>query len=305
MSTNSDDITIDLDEIDRKLAEDKSKDAKADPIEVIRAEDTEKPASKQVLKPEDGLEALKKQLQDESQAREEAEHRATQAAESEARALADAQQNQLHLITSSIDKFEQANQILKSNFKQAAADQDYEQMAEIQAAMAENAANLLQLKQGKSALERAPKPQPRLPADPVEQFVMRMTPASASWIRAHRECVTDPKKNAKMIAAHDFIKDDVAVDSPEYFQRIEEMLGYRNSTPDPKLEDDPMADAAKPSRRSQPAAAPVTRSGNGAGNRPNAVTLTAAEREMAAMSGLTDEEYARNKIALKKDGRLN
>ena len=88
MSTNSDDITIDLDEIDRKLAEDKSKDAKADPIEVIRAEDTEKPASKQVLKPEDGLEALKKQLQDESQARGEAEHRATQAAESEARALA-------------------------------------------------------------------------------------------------------------------------------------------------------------------------------------------------------------------------
>jgi hypothetical protein len=58
--------------------------------------------------------------------------------------------------------------------------------------------------------------------DPVEAFTKGMSPKSAAWIRSHPDCVTDPKKNARMLAAHNLaMADDIAVDSDEYFQRIE------------------------------------------------------------------------------------
>ena len=65
------------------------------------------------------------------------------------------------------------------------------------------------------------------------------------------------------------------------------------------------AAAAPAQRRSSPAAAPVSRSGTGTGGgSPNVVRLSADEREMAKMMGMTAEEYARNKLALIKDGKL-
>ena len=67
-----------------------------------------------------------------------------------------------------------------------------------------------------------------------------------------------------------------------------------------------MADSAKVTqRRSAPPAAPVSRSGNGTGSSPNVVRLTSAEREIASMMGMTDKEYAKNKVALQKEGKLN
>lgn len=315
MSTTPDDIVIDLDEIDRALAAEKAAKANKgknpapkDNIEVAAAEAAPKPEEKPILKPEEGIDKLKQQLAEERSAREEAEARLREASESEVRARTDSLDTQIHLVTTAIEKFEQQKQVLKANYAQALADQDYNAAADIQASMAENAADLVNLKQGKVALEKQPKPQPRAQPDIVEQFVQNMTPRSASWVRAHPDFVRDARKNAKMIAAHNFIKDDVKVDSDEYFSKIEEMLGLQ-ATPDPETptpeEIDPMAETAKPVRKAAPAAAPVTRSGNGAGKRTNTVTLTAEEREMARMNEQTDEEYARNKVALQKEGRLN
>jgi phage I-like protein len=63
--------------------------------------------------------------------------------------------------------------------------------------------------------------------------------------------------------------------------------------------------AAKPmARKAPPPAAPSSRAAsNGSGGR-NAVTLTREEREMAGIMGMTPEEYAKNKVALKKEGKL-
>jgi phage I-like protein len=33
--------------------------------------------------------------------------------------------------------------------------------------------------------------------------------------------------------------------------------------------------------------------------------LTSAEREMAQMMGMSDQEYAKNKLALQREGKLN
>jgi hypothetical protein len=67
-----------------------------------------------------------------------------------------------------------------------------------------------------------------------------------------------------------------------------------------------MNEAAKPTQRRQaPPSAPVTRSGTAPGTRPNVVRLSAQEREMAEMMQMTETEYARNKLALQKEGKLN
>jgi phage I-like protein len=63
--------------------------------------------------------------------------------------------------------------------------------------------------------------------------------------------------------------------------------------------------ASSTQRRSSPPAAPVSRSNNTSGTRPNVVRLTAAEREMADNMGMKPEEYAKNKLALQKEGKLH
>ena len=71
--------------------------------------------------------------------------------------------------------------------------------------------------------EQPPPPQQQPPSnDPIAAFTQGMSAKSTAWIRAHPDCVTDPKKNARMLAAHNLaMADDIAVDTPEYFERIE------------------------------------------------------------------------------------
>jgi hypothetical protein len=300
-----DEIKIDLDEADAAAAEKVAKKAKSVVDNPIVELAPAAPEPKPIVQPEDGLEKLKKQLEDEKSARIAAERRADEASASEVAARTESQDNRLHLVTTAISSVKQSNDILKQNYAEAMAAQDFTKVADIQLEMSTNAAKLNDLERGKIALEKAPKPQARAPSDPVEQFVATMSPQSASWIRAHPELVTDVKKNRKMIRAHeDAIDEGIKPDTPEYFQSIERAMGFTKA--DPVIADiDPMAETAKPVRKAAPAAAPVTRSGNGAGNRPNVVTLTSEEVEMAGMMGQTPEEYARNKIALIKEKRMN
>ena len=66
-----------------------------------------------------------------------------------------------------------------------------------------------------------------------------------------------------------------------------------------------IAGVASANDHAAPAAAPVSRSGTASGTRPNVVRLSSEEREMASMMGMSPEDYARNKIALKREGKLH
>ena len=166
----------------------------------------------------------------------------------------------------------------------------------------------MQLEQGKTALENAPKSNPAAVApisDPVEALASQLSPRSAAWVRSNPQYARDSRLYAKMIAAHNLIvADGISPDTDEYFEAVESILTPRR-TPSAQAADDPMSAAAKPvERRSAPASAPVSRTGT-PGSRPNVVRLTAAEREMASMMGMTDQEYAKNKLALQREGKLN
>jgi hypothetical protein len=112
-----------------------------------------------------------------------------------------------------------------------------------------------------------------------------------------------------MVGAHNIaVADGFQADTDEYFAEIERQMGYRKPQTTVQHDDDeePTSMAAKPSaRKAPPPAAPSSRAAsNGSGGR-NTVTLTREEREMAGIMGMTPEEYAKNKVALKKEGKLN
>lgn len=284
------------DPIDIVLEED---GADAAPV-TVEADGT--PPEPEIIEPEKGIEALKKRLEAEQTARIEAEMRAQAEADRAYRAQSEVQNTQLHMLANSIDSYRQNAEVLKANYAAAMENGDYGQAATIQEAMSRNSAELLQLEQGREALQSAPKPerpmyQPPMPADPVEAFAAQCTPRSADWVRAHPEYVTNPALQQQMFAAHQYaIAAGNPVDTPAYFSAVERVLGIEGQQSAPRAQQ----------RASAPPAAPVSRNGGGySTGRTTHVTLTAAQREAAAMSGMTDREYARVLIQMRREGRVN
>ena len=293
MSNDNNDILVPVDEVENTGA---------------AAPEVKKDAAPRAVEPEEGVETLRAKLEQERQSRMEAERRAQAATQAAASARTEVADSNLALVTNAIDTLKQNESVLKKSYAEAMSAGDYDRAAEVQAAMSTNSAKLLQLEQGKTALENAPKQQQTAaaaPSDPVEALASQLSPRSAAWVRANPQFARDSRLYAKMIAAHNLaVADGLSADSDEYFEAVEDTLKMRREAPVSR-DSDPMADAARPvARRSAPAAAPVSRSGT-PGARPNVVRLTSAEREIAQMMGMTDQEYAKNKLALQREGKLN
>jgi hypothetical protein len=252
------------------------------------------------------LKALEKKLKEERKARLEAEDRARQASQVAQSAYGEVEDTNLHLVNTAIDTVGRENEILTNQYADAMAAGDYNVAAKIQRAMSTNEARLLQLQNGKAAMESRPRQQAPAHSDPVEQFASQLSSRSAEWVRNNPQCVTDPRLQQKMVAAHNLaVADGFTPDSDDYFGFIEDTLrlNKRSSAPQEQEVDSPLSSASKSvSRQAAPAAAPVNRDGNG---RQNIVRLTPAEVEMAKNFGQTPEEYARNKMLLKKEGRMH
>jgi hypothetical protein len=323
MSTPAEEVTVDLDAIPGGEVAERSQtlpdgtrqiddDVKIEVETAPEPKKEPKKAAAPVLTPDEGLEKLKKQLEDEKSARIAAENRANEAARAEVSAKTESQATQLDLVKSAIVSVTAANDALEEKYAAALASQDYAAAAKVQREMGANEAKLMDLNRGKNALERAPKPEIRITQDPVDELCSKLTPQSGAWVRAHPEFARDPAKYRKMVAAHEVaMADGFMADTPEYFASIEDTLRIVTRRQEVRLDDDPTLEAARPStsrpsRQTAPPSAPVSRSGNGTGgSRPNVVTLSAEQVEIAKMMQMTPEEYAKQVIALKKEGKLN
>lgn len=281
-------------------------DQSDDDLEIEIVDETEAPAP--AAKPVDeGIAELRAQLDAERARRIEADRRATEADRRAYAATVDKEDSDLQLVTGAIETLQRDNDLLQSGWEHAMRNGDHARAAQIQKEMSSNEAKLVQLNNGREAMINKPKPQAPQPviSDPVEAFASQLSIRSAEWVRAHPQFVTDQKLMRKMIAAHELaIADGIAADSDEYFASIEDTLRVNKAPRQQPVEnDDASSYAAKVvSRRdAAPAAAPVSR-GTPTGR--NSVKLSAAEREMAEMMGMAPEEYAKNKIALQKEGKL-
>lgn len=262
-----------------------------------------------IVQPEEGIEELKKRLKDETDRRLAAEARERKANEDLGAARGEVGQTNLQIVESAIDKMKSDRAVIQQQYRAAREAGDLDAEIDAQTALADNATKLNQLELGHAAMKAQPtQPATARTGDPVEDLARSMEKeghqASADWVRKHPEFARDQKKYAAMIGAH-----NVAVNgrgfipnSAEYFADIEKTLGidpatrhepHSDANPQPNGHD-ATSSAAKPVQErtadNPPPAAPPSRGGGG-----NAVRLTAAEKEAAQISGISEEEYARNK----------
>lgn len=268
------------------------------------------------VSPEEGIEQLKAKLRASEAARLEAENRARQAATLVDQEARRADSSDLQVIEGAINAIQQNNAVLVANKRALMAQGKWDAVCDIDLKIADNAAKLLRLEEGKQALEPTVRnPQPRHPqqqqqqTDLVEQYAAGLNPRSAAWIRSHPEFVTDQTKLKKLEAAHyAALGQEIVPDTDEYYTFVEGKLGLSgaatHASTTQKEEPTVMSDAAKSKGNrtaAPPPAAPPTRTA--ATNRQR-VTLTGEEMEAAKASGLTPEEYWKNKQTLIKDGKL-
>lgn len=248
---------------------------------------------------DDGIEELRRRLEQERLARLEAEKRAFQATEQVQRAAIEVEDTQYHLVKSAFDTVKRDQELLRANLREAMQIGDYDKAAEINESMSMNSIKLSQLEQGLVEMQsraRAAQETPRQPAqrpqsaeDAVNDLINRVTPLSARWLQDNKSHIRDERALRIVARAHeDAIDMGIIPESNEYFELVEARLGIKRGSND--AEDGALSAASAPTqRRSAPPAAPVSR--GGAGTRPGVIRLTKEQAEAAKISGLTPQEY--------------
>lgn len=185
---------------------------------------------------------------------------------------------------------------------------DVEAKAEAYRKLARAEANISRLEDGKAALEEEKKTAPREPQrmeQPSDGLDNTDLPARAkAWLRANPEYLRDPRKNAKIQALHwDILDEGHDAFSKDYFESLETHLGMREPPrrKEQIVNDEDDEDEQRDERTI--VSAPVSRKstpGSSVQTDPRKIKLTPAEAEAARMAGVTEQEYAKNKIRLDK-----
>lgn len=171
----------------------------------------------------------------------------------------------------------------------------------------------------KAAREAAPeKPDRRPPADPVDAYIENRTEPTKAWLREHRDFITDPKKNAKLTAAHyNAVGEGLSPDTQEYFDHVEGFIGLNDAGKT-------SAKTTTPQRRQGAPTVPVSYTGGGTNGGGQEVRLTAGEARAATdgthvwnyddSSGkgrfkkgdpIGVQEFGKRKLAMQKEGRYD
>jgi len=269
--------------------------APEDDIVIVEAPEEPVIKTKPEITVDDGIEALRRELEAEKAARQRAEQQARVATNDKA-------DSDLRMLNTAIETEGRNKEILKANLREAVANGDTDAQADILMAINQTENNLRQITEGKKHYEA----QIKAPvANKVEALASQLTPKSAEWVRNNPDVVNDERRAARLQRAHfDALDDGIQPDSPDYFNFLENRLNINKT---PVRQEAAMSEASESTsgrRASAPPAAPVSRSGTGTGGRPNVVTLSRAEQEAARDMGMTPKEYAQNKVALQKAGRM-
>ena len=85
--------------------------------------------------------------------------------------------------------------------------------------------NLNNLRQQQEAWQRAPISS----GDAFEDHLSNFTSRTADWMRAHKDLVTDPRSNSKLVGCHHLaLGEGLVPDSDEYFSFVENKMGLKN-----------------------------------------------------------------------------
>jgi len=273
-------------------------------------------------KKDDGVDLLRRQLSEKQREADENRRQRIEAEQNAHKAQQDvktyqvqAQDNQLTAFVNAIASFERDAEMLERDYANTLAEGDYSRAAKIQRQMAQTESRLMQLAQGREAVEerltyerqmleqQRRQPAPRIEQqqlDPIEAQIQAVqSPTSQSWLRSHRDVLADPVKTSLMTAAHhESVAMGIQPDTPDYFAHIENKVygADQGQTPTPHVR-----------QRQAMAAAPVSRTNSAQTFRSGqqiTMTLSPSERETARDLDMSDEEYLENKLYYKQKNML-
>lgn len=187
----------------------------------------------------------------------------------------------------------------KQAFKAAFEAGDAEAMANAQSRIGRAEARILSFEAGaaeiaerKETTKVEPQRETQQQIDPMQAIEAnpQLLPAEKAWLKEHADAVIDLKRNNELGVAYDrAIKKGLVRGTPAYFSFLNEFMGYE--TPD-AIDND----------GSNNVQAPVTRGEKGSdGKSRNQITLSAEERETARNMGISEIEYAKNKIRMQAE----
>lgn len=259
-----------------------------------------------------------KRINEEIRARQEAEARVKTREQEANQSKIRAEDAEYDAILNAIGAAESEAEGAQRDIAFASEANDPKGIADASRRMARAESRLVQLQDGKDAIERQktqaaarakedterPKPATQPTVEQYIDSLPNLMQSQREWLRKHPDALTDNRKNMRLQGAHVEAEDQgITPGSTEYFEYLEERLGYKKAKPvNNDQEDD------EPTRA--PVSAPPSRNAtNPANGRPSntRITLTPEQREIARLSGIDELTYARQlqrMNALKADGLI-
>lgn len=227
-----------------------------------------------------------------------------------------AEQGEYDSVANALIARQNEEQILKSQLLDAKQRGDAQAEVDIIDKMTAIKIEVQQLQSGKADFERQFQQRQNQPPPPPQQYQQPSTPQQVAdwviaqrndwrpgevdWIREHPDAVADPGQFQQLQAAAAYAaKRGIERGTPEYFQLVNDRLGYEAD--EPQYDEVDMVDEPRHNPRPLPAAPPSRPSpGLSVREAPSGtrVTLSPAEREAAKISKISEHEYARNKARL-------
>ena len=306
-------VEIPLDKGDAKTA------APVKPVPVVEPEKSiELPEVSDLQKQLENLTKAEKLARDnlaaEQTKRQDAERREQESKQEATKHRGDAEQAKYDAVLNAIAASQAEADSAQKEDETATAESNWKVAAEARRRLARAEARLVSLEDGKAAFEaqreeaKTVKQEVRpVASDPLEAHIAQIAvnDVEKGWLRSHKDYLIEPRKNARLGAAH-YDAEDAGHrrGSDGYFQFIEERLGLRE--PVKKVEDE---EVEMETRRSPSVSAPVSRDNiSTSTGKPSStrITLSPEQRQAAKDSGISEIEYAKQVLILqqaKREGR--
>ncbi len=224
--------------------------ADEDIVVEIEKDDAATTAEVKQSDPVDDLKAQFKELEAEKTREQESRQAAQRQAETERQARVAAEQERdagrteitetrLGTVEQGIASAVTASEAAKAEIKTAMEAGDWEKLSSAQEKLADARSHFNRLTEAKADLEvqkatpqRTEPERPAATADPIEAYISGRTAQTQGWLRAHKDFITDPRKNAKLTGAHwDAVGEGLTPDTTEYFSHVEKFLGLTKDAP--------------------------------------------------------------------------
>lgn len=261
----------------------------------------------------DGVAELQRKLDDSERARVSAERRADEAFRRAGHAENTAYGSQMAVLQGALDTLIANRETLKKDYAAALAAGEFDRAADLQTRIADEAAQKVEIEKGKAALEGQARPR-QAPGDneKVEAYVRSLQPRAAAWIRAHPQYVTDAQLNDELMEKHFAARRaGHAEGSDSYFTFMESNLGLAGGSgtaarpqqreQEQETNGENLSGASQVAQRRDVQPSPAAPSRGGSSRQ---IRLSPREAEAARISGLTDEEYAKNMERERRAGTI-